>query len=161
MEIPEEYLAQQPDTDVTGQRNANHQRSNELPNGNSPSESLPGDQGTSGGDSNKSPGDDLNMAVDLEGRDAFTILQAQSQHVMEFNVAGWKLKHPLLCREHLFTCPFTYATRDGVSIRPGTSGHYECTLDERGDVRLGRRVFTNDQLLDTAPMRNGINGHAR
>jgi hypothetical protein len=77
---------------------------------------------------------------------------------MEFNVTGWKLKHPLLCREHLFSCPFTYATRDGVTIRPGTSGDYECFLDGVGDVRIGRRIFTRDEeLLPTKPER--VNGH--
>jgi hypothetical protein len=156
MPIPEEYQATQPDTDVTGQRNANHQRSDALPDRDD--EYVEGEQGTTGGDSDRAPGDDLNLAAHRDERDAFTILQAQSQHVMEFNVTGWKLKHPLLCREHLFTCPFTYATRDGVTIRPGTSGDYECFLDARGDVRIGRRVFTrDDELLPTRPER--VNGH--
>lgn len=159
MEIPEEYAAQQPDTDVVGQRNADHQRSNALPDRDD-DEYHEGDQGTTGGDSDASPGDDLNTRTRLERRDAFVILQARSQHVMEFNVAGWKLKHPLLCREHLFTCPFTYATRDGVLVRPGTSGDYECFLSERGDVRIGRRVFTRaDELLPSDP--GTVNGHKR
>lgn len=155
-EVPEELQPEQPDTDVVGQRNANHQHGRPLPDRND--EHVEGDQGSTGGDSNKAPGDDLNLEARLERRDAFTILQARSQHVMEFNVAGWKLKHPLICRDHLFTCPFTYATRDGVTIRPGTSGDYECFLSDRGDVRIGRRIFARDEeLLPTQPERT--NGH--
>lgn len=154
--VPEEMQPEQPDTDVVGQRNANHQNSNSLPDRDD--EHSDGEQGTSGGDSNASPGDDLNVSSRLDRRNAFVILQAKSQHVMEFNVAGWKLKHPLLCREHLFTCPFTYATENGVTIRPGTSGDYECFLSNTGEVRLGRKIFANhDELLDTVPER--VNGH--
>ena len=155
MPVPEGVI-EEPDTDVVGQRNANHQNSNSLPDRDD--EHVEGDQGTTGGDSARQPGDDLNMTATHDERDAFTILQARSQHVMEFNVTGWKLKHPLLCQEHLFSCPFTYATRDGVTIRPGTSGDYECFLDARGDVRIGRRVFARgDELLPTDPER--VNGH--
>jgi hypothetical protein len=157
MELPEEYQALQPDTDVTGQRNANHKRSDALPDRDD--DRQEGDAGSTGADSTKSPGDDLdNVSARSEERDAFTVLQARSQHVMEFNVTGWKLKHPLLCQEHLFSCPFTYATREGVTIRPGTSGSYECFLNGGGDVRIGRRVFaSDDELLPTEPER--VNGH--
>lgn len=155
MPIPE-GVVEEPDTDVVGQRNANHQSSNSLPDRDD--EHYEGEQGSTGGDSATQPGDDLAAETTRDARDAFTILQAQSQHVMEFNVTGWKLKHPLLCHEHLFSCPFTYATRDGVTIRPGTSGDYECFLSNGGDVRIGRRVFARgDELLDTKPER--VNGH--
>lgn len=156
MPVPDELVPENPDTDVVGQRNANHRNSNSLPDRDD--EHVEGEQGTTGGDSARQPGDDLNLTVDRDERDAFTILQSRSQHVMEFNVTGWKLKHPLLCQEHLFSCPFTYATRDGVTIRPGTSGDYECFLDGRGDVRIGRRVYSrDDELLPTEPER--VNGH--
>lgn len=155
MEVPE-GLIEEPDTDVVGQRNAGHKGSQELPDRDD--EHMEGDPGTTGGDSNASPGDDLNLRARLNERDAFTVLQASSQHVMEFNVAGWKLKHPLLCQSKLFSCPFTYATRSGVTIKPGTSGDYECFLSENGDVRIGRRIFTrNEELLPTVPER--VNGH--
>lgn len=154
--VPEEMQPEQPDTDVVGQRNANHRNSNSLPDRDD--EHSDGEQGTTGGDSDASPGDDLQVSSRLDRRNAFVILQARSQHVMEFNVTGWKLKHPLLCREHLFTCPFTYATQEGVTFRPGTSGDYECFLSNSGDVRLGRKIFANhDELLDTVPER--VNGH--
>jgi hypothetical protein len=154
--IPEAVVPEQPDTDVVGQRNANHQNSNSLPDRDD--EHSDGEQGTTGGDSDAAPGDDLQVSSRLDRRNAFVILQAKSQHVMEFNVTGWKLKHPLLCREHLFTCPFTYATQNGVLIRPGTSGDYECFLSNSGDVRIGRKIFANhDELLDTVPER--VNGH--
>lgn len=157
MKVPEEFLPENPDTDVVGQRNAGHRGSQELPDRDD--DYQEGDAGTTGADSTKAPGDDLdNLTSRIERRDAFTVLQARSQHVMEFNVAGWKLKHPLLCQSKLFSCPFTYATRDGVTIRPGTSGDYECFLSDTGDVRIGRRIFASgDQLLDTVPER--VNGH--
>jgi hypothetical protein len=156
LEVPEELTPEQPDRDVSGQRLADHQRSDALPDRDD--DYQEGDAGTTGADSNRAPGDDLNMESRLADRDAFTILQARSQHVMEFNVTGWKLKHPLLCQPKLFSCPFTYATRDGVTIRPGTSGDYECFLSDRGDVRLGQRVFARDEeLLPTDPER--VNGH--
>lgn len=156
LEVPEELVPEQPDTDVVGQRNAGHRGSQELPDRDD--DYQEGDQGTTGGDSNASPGDDLNLEVERDDRRAFTILQAMSQHVMEFSVTGWKLKHPLLCQKHLFTCPFTYATRDGVTIRPGTSGDYECFLDGGGDVRIGNRIFARgDELLPSRPER--VNGH--
>lgn len=157
MKVPEELLPENPDTDVVGQRNAGHRGSQELPDRDD--DYQEGDAGTTGADSTTAPGDDLdNLTSRVERRDAFTVLQARSQHVMEFNVAGWKLKHPLLCQSRLFSCPFTYATRDGVTIRPGTSGDYECFLSDTGDVRIGRRIFASgDQLLDTVPER--VNGH--
>jgi hypothetical protein len=156
MEVPDELLPQQPDTDVTGQRLAGHKGSKELPD--REDDSHEGDQGTTGGDSGASPGDDLNVETRRQKRDAFTILQARSQHVMEFNVTGWKLKHPLLCQPKLFSCPFTYATSEGVTIHPGTSGDYECFLGRDGKVTIGRRVFArNDELLATDPER--VNGH--
>lgn len=159
LEIPEELQLQAPGTDVTGQRPNNQQRSDALPDRDD--DHHEGDSGTTGGDSNKAPGDDLdNVAANtnVQQRDAFTILQASSQHVMEFGVAGWKLKHPLLCQPKLFSCPFTYATRDGVLIHPGTHGSYECNLNAIGNVTIGRRVFTSDaDLLPTEPER--VNGH--
>lgn len=156
MTVPDGII-EEPDTDVVGQRNANHRSSNSLPDRDD--EHHAGEQGATGGDSDRAPGDDLNLESQLAERDAFTILQANSQHVMEFNVTGWKLKHPLLCQQRLFSCPFTYATRNGVTIRPGTSGDYECFLSTTGDVRIGRRVFARgEELLDTNPER--VNGHA-
>jgi len=154
MEVPDELLPQQPGTDVTGQRLAGHPGSKELPD----RQASPDDGGDSGGGAGAPPGDDLNMETHTRERDAFTILQAQSQHVMEFSVTGWKLKHPLLCQPKLFSCPFTYATSAGVTIHPGTSGDYECFLSREGNVTIGRRVFARgDELLPTNPER--VNGH--
>lgn len=158
MEVPEELLPQQPDGDVSGQRLAGHKGSSELPDR---TDGGDGGESIDSGGSGASPGDDLNMTVnrsDRDDRDAFTILQARSQHVMEFTVSGWKLKHPLLCQPKLFSCPFTYATSSGVTIHPGTSGDYECFLSAEGNVTIGRRVFArNEELLPTNPER--VNGH--
>lgn len=157
IEVPEALVVQQPDTDVTGQRPNNSQRSDALPDRDD--EHHEGDAGTTGGDSNTAPGDDLdNLASRLDERDAFTILQATSQHTIEFSVSGWRLKHPLLCQPRLFSCPYTYATRDGLKIHPGTPGNYECTLNREGNVAVGRRVFTSErELIPTEPGR--VNGH--
>lgn len=90
--------------------------------------------------------------------DATTILQAKSQHVIEFNVSGWKLKHPKLCEPRLFSCPFTHATFGGVSIHPGTSGDYECMMSSTGEFVIGQRIFPAlDSLIPTRP--GSLNGH--
>lgn len=78
---------------------------------------------------------------------AFMILQAKSTHIIEFTVAGWKLKHPLLCQPKLFSCPFAHATSPGVNIHPGTNGSYECWLDPKGEFIIGSRVFPHDEQL--------------
>lgn len=90
-------------------------------------------------------------------RTAFTVLQARSQHVIEFNMTGHQLKHPLLCQPHLFSCPFTHVTYDGVTVHPGTRGDYECTLSATGDLVIGRRVFpSHDSLIvDALERTNG------
>jgi hypothetical protein len=88
---------------------------------------------------------------------AFTILQAKSTHVIEFTVAGWRLKHPLLCQPKLFSCPFTHATFEGVSVHPGTNGSYECWLDTKGEFIIGSRVFPHDEQL-IADAERRVNG---
>lgn len=96
-------------------------------------------------------------AADAE-RTAFTILQARSQHVIEFYPGGHTLRHPLLCAQHLFSCPFTHATYHGVSIRPGTSGNYACTLTTEGGVSVGQRIFPSDDawIVDPPRLTNGV-----
>lgn len=92
-------------------------------------------------------------------RSAFTVLQAKSQHVVEFKLGGeHTLKHPLLCQPHLFSCPFTHATYPGIRVRPGTTGNYECTLSARGDLVIGRRVYPSDDAFIVDPPRrtNGV-----
>lgn len=96
-------------------------------------------------------------AADAE-REAFTILQARSQHVVEFNITGFQLKHPLLCQPRLFSCPFTHATYDGIAVHPGTYGDYEATLSTAGELTIGRRVFpsADSLLVDVIERTNGV-----
>lgn len=102
----------------------------------------------------KAPGKRLNGSV----RDALTVLQANTDHVMEFGVSGWKLRHPLLCQPAVFSCPFTHVTSRGVTAHPGTSGSYECRLSDTGDLVIGARVFTReaDTLEGTPRKVNGV-----
>lgn len=163
-DVPDMTMGQ-PGDQVSGEHKTDHQSSHSLPSddsgiGDPSSTGNPGDAGspTSGTDQGTAPnaGDPAKTESRTRKRDAFTLLQAQSQHVMEFNVTGWKLKHPLICQEKLFSCPFTQATRDGVTIHPGTAGNYECFMSATGDVRLGRRIFPHDGELVTV---NGWNLH--
>lgn len=91
---------------------------------------------------------------------AFTILQAKTRHIIEFSLDGYKLKHPQLCQPKLFSCPFTHATYDGVEIRPGKSGNYECYLNHAGNFVIGQRVFTREEELISNPVRS-ISGARR
>lgn len=144
----------QPDRDVVGEHKTDHSSRRDLPD-EADDASQAGDP-TSNADAVGSGdgGDPSKTESRVKARDAFSLLQARSQHVLEFGVAGWKLKHPLLCQEKLFSCPFTFATREGVTIRPGTNGDYECFMGPRGDVRIGRRVFPHEDELVTV---NGWN----
>lgn len=100
----------------------------------------------------------------LQPVDAFTILQAKSRHVIEFGIGlgtdGFLLKHPLICEPKQFSCPFTHATWDGVSIRPGTSGSYECWLNGRGEFVIGSRIFVRDEELIPNPVRSTVDARA-
>jgi hypothetical protein len=91
-------------------------------------------------------------------RTTFAILQASSQHVIEFNREGYTLRHPLLCAPHLASCPFAHATHGGVPIRPGTTGNYECYLSNEGFLAVGRRTHPSaDSLISDPPRRvNGV-----
>lgn len=88
-------------------------------------------------------------------RTAFAILQASSQHIIEFTAEGYTLRHPLLCAPHLASCPFAHATYQGVPIRPGKTGNYESYLGADGNLVIGRRVHpSDDSLISDPPKRN-------
>lgn len=143
-----------PGTDVVGEHKTNHAGGHDLPRDSSTEASDPGDPSSTGGDSG-SAGDPSKMAQHIRERDAFAVLQATSNHVIEFTIAGWRLKHPQLCQPKLFSCPFTHATTEGVSIYPGTHGDYECTLSVDGRLQIGRRVFVGqNELIPTEPWGN-------
>jgi hypothetical protein len=91
---------------------------------------------------------------------AFTILQAQSQHILKFTALGEReLKHPLLCTPKMFSCPFTHELeRAPMLAHPGTAGSYECRLSPTGDLVIGRRIFesVSDYVTAGARRTNGV-----
>jgi hypothetical protein len=95
--------------------------------------------------------------LSLENR-AFAIMQAGMRHVMEFTMDSWRLKHPLICMEKQFSCPFTHATYEGVRFRPGTKGDYECFLTDQGELSIGQRLVNHDDARLVANPRKAING---
>lgn len=96
----------------------------------------------------------------LEPRDAFAILQAKTRHIIKFSLDGFEILHPLLCQEKQFSCPYTHATWDGVSIHPGSSGTYECWLNTAGNFVIGTQVFVRDDELIPGGVRSG-HAHSR
>jgi hypothetical protein len=89
---------------------------------------------------------------------AFAIMQAGMRHVMEFTIDSWRLKHPLICMEKQFSCPFTHASYEGVRFRPGTKGDYECFLTDRGELSIGQRLINHDDTRLVANPRKAIDG---
>jgi hypothetical protein len=89
---------------------------------------------------------------------AFAIMQAGMRHVMEFTMDSWRLKHPLICMEKQFSCPFTHATYEGVRFRPGTKGDYECFLTDHGELSIGQRLINHDDARLIAKPRKAIDG---
>lgn len=89
---------------------------------------------------------------------AFAIMQAGMRHVMEFTRDSWRLKHPLICLDKQFSCPFTHATYEGVRFRPGTKGDYECFLTDRGELSIGQRLINHDDTRLIANPRKVIHG---
>lgn len=86
--------------------------------------------------------------------------QSGLMHTVKFNVDGsWELLHPADCQTYLFSCPVTYATRNGFTARPGKSGLYECYINNVGKPVIGRRTMN----LDTHEMikSNGHGAHHR
>lgn len=161
MDVPEELIPEQPGDDVVGEHKTNHSNAKALPDEGREEGGIGGAEAVGTGRSEvNDPADISGSAQPHVERNAFTILQATTQHVIEFNVAGWKLKHPQLCQPHLFSCPFTHATARGVPIHPGTHGDYECQLTDGGKITIGRRVFVGrNELIPTDPW--VTNGHKR
>lgn len=79
------------------------------------------------------PSNDINKVVQ----------QATAQHRLRFTMNDLTLWHPDLCKEHMFSCPVTEASRF-MTHYPGTSGDYECWLSPQGDLTIGQRVFDTE-----------------
>lgn len=73
--------------------------------------------------------------------------QSRATHYIEFNnIDGYRVIHPELCKQHMFSCPFTFAAREAVKagmVRPGASGKYMCALSPYGVFLLGG-LMTSD-----------------
>jgi hypothetical protein len=94
--------------------------------------------------------------------------QASTQHAVAFRLDGtWDLRHPEVCADHPYSCPFTTAvTSDAPQAVPGLAGTYLCSLDTGtfGQQRL--RIDGQALYLDTSGMVSTVltprrvNGHA-
>lgn len=64
--------------------------------------------------------------------------QSSTQHALVFRTDGrWDLKHPAVCTEYAYSCPFTHAVvTDAPVARPGAPGTYVCHLDAFGLLRI-------------------------
>jgi hypothetical protein len=96
----------------------------------------------------------------LEPRDAFAILQAKTRHIIKFSIDGFEILHPLLCQEKQFSCPYTHATWDGISVHPGAPGTYECWLNASGNFVIGTQVSVRADELIPGGVRTA-NAHSR
>lgn len=96
----------------------------------------------------------------LEPRDAFAILQAKTRHIIKFSLDGFEILHPLICQEKQFSCPYSHATWDGISVHPGAPGTYECWLNTTGNFVIGLQVFVRDDELIPGGVRSN-NAHSR
>lgn len=96
----------------------------------------------------------------FEPRDVFAILQAKTRHIIKFSMNGFEILHPLLCQEKQFSCPYTHATWDGISVHPGSLGTYECWLNTSGNFVIGNQVFVRDDELIPGGVQNG-HAHSR
>lgn len=80
--------------------------------------------------------------------------QSKLSHAVTYSAVGSPvLMHPLACREHLPSCPFTHAfARHAPAFRPGTSGTYECRMTTDGALALGQRLMsTLDDYVSYTP----------
>lgn len=91
--------------------------------------------------------------------------QASVQHAIIFGTGSrWDLKHPEVCKGHVYDCPYTYAISTAAPLaRPQTSGLYLCHLDAFGLVKIdGPAPYLDTTKMistDLLPVRS--NGHVR
>lgn len=92
--------------------------------------------------------------------------QAQTQHIVSIRPDGqWDLKHPALCADHTYSCPFTHAVTTSAPIAtPGAPGQRYLTLDAFGNPRVGGQTLYEDtsRMISTllTPGRALANGAA-
>jgi hypothetical protein len=91
--------------------------------------------------------------------------QATTQHVLVFRAGEqWDLRHPDVCGDHAYACPFTEAVAGGgLAVRPGTPGSYMCRLDAFGRLRIdGPALYTDlSGMASTLLTPAGANGRSR
>lgn len=95
------------------------------------------------------------------------LVQSQTQHAFRVLLDGrWDLKHPQVCEQHTYSCPFTHAvSRAAPTAAPGMPGTYLCRLDPFGQVVVdGPAPYLDTTRMSSTvltPRRfNGTNGKA-
>lgn len=92
------------------------------------------------------------------------IKQANEKHLIQFNGLGqWSLYHSQFCTEHAYSCPYTQGMLNSKhTVFPGRSGLYECSLDERGIVRIGDQSPLEDteEFISLGWKGKKLNGHS-
>jgi hypothetical protein len=91
--------------------------------------------------------------------------QATTQHVVVFRTGHpWDLRHPPVCNDAEFTCPFLYAASTNAPLAaPGTAGSYLCHLDPFGQLRFdGAAMYLDTSLMASTPVKpvRRVNGMA-
>lgn len=92
--------------------------------------------------------------------------QATTQHAFRVLVDGrWDLRHPEVCRDHAYSCPFTHAVaRDAPTATPGMPGTYLCQLNVFGALVVnGPAPYLDTSHMTSTPVvprRAGANGKA-
>lgn len=72
--------------------------------------------------------------------------QMKTVHAIRFGLGtNGDLLHPIVCREHAYSCPFTHAAWSALPAKL-TTGTYECRLDSFGRLAIGAAV----PYLDTS-----------
>lgn len=90
------------------------------------------------------------------------IRQASLPHALRIELGGYELLHPLACREHLTSCPFTYKIyHDGLPALPGSLGTYICEL-YNGSIGIGERTTVDlSKTMLESTLRRPVNGNHR
>lgn len=105
-------------------------------------------------------------AVRAEQQEERRRVQARTQHAFRVLVDGrWDLRHPEVCRDHAYTCPFTHAVARGApAATPGMPGTYVCSLDLFGALVVnGPAPYLDTGRMTSTPVapgRAGANGKA-
>jgi hypothetical protein len=85
-------------------------------------------------------GVDARAVHDMIGKATVMVSWPDEAHVIDLRDDGWVIKHPLSCRPNLFNCPVNRATGVPTGSSMPTSGQWECGVDARGALTIGRKI---------------------